>query len=153
MDKKTTPAVAGAISYDAFTDGIENSSNNTTASISCKYLYGSKNPPHANECDNNDPLTHIYVGDEALERAVEAYYWTPEGFPVAAMALPPNRSPYEFSWPVKDRCVIILSVGGCDDIVYELGHALITCAATEVIGTINDETVRWKQPIEQRMAA
>ena len=111
MNRKTSPAETGLITDDAFTDGILDSPNNTTASVSCKQRCGSKTPPHANEVDNRDPITHIYVGDRALERCAEAYYWIPEGFPVAAMALPPNRSPYEFTWPIKDRTIIILSIG------------------------------------------
>ena len=153
MKSKNPIGQESGFSYDAFTDGILDSPNNTTASVSCKQRCGSKTPPHANEIDNRDPLTHIYVGDDALERVAEAYFWTPDDFPVAAMALPLNRSAFEFTWPVKNRTVIILPNGDCDDIIYELGHALITCGAAKVIGSINDETVRWKQPIEQRMAA
>lgn len=153
MQTKNPQGKTAGSSYDAFTDGIGYSSNNTTASISSKHRCGSKNPPHANEIDNRATFTHVYVGDDALERAVEAYYWTPDDFPVSAMSLPPDRFPFEFTWPVKDRTVIILSAGNCDDLVYELGHALIICGANEVFGTVNDETVKWRQPIEQRMAA
>jgi len=153
MKIKTTPGATGAISLDAFCDGIENKLNSTTASIPCKLQCGSKNPPHANEINNDAKLTHIYVGDDALKRVAEAYYWIPDDFPVAAMALEPNRSAFEFTWPVKNRTVIILSAGKCDEIVDELGRALIICGAIEVIGTINDETVKWTQPIKQRIAA
>ncbi len=150
------PIGQSGFSKDAFTDGIKDTSNDTTTNKRC----GSKNPPHANEVDNRDPITHIYVGDEALERCAEAYFYTPDDFPVAAMALPPNRSAFEFTWPVRNRKVQILSRGECNQHIYELGKALIICGAAEVYGVVNNETVFWKQPnpeeqpdIQQRKAA
>lgn len=153
MQKKTSPVDAGLILNDAFTHGIGNNKNLSTTTSDFKQQCGSKNPPHANEVDNRDPITHIYAGNDSLIRCAEAYYWTPDGFPVAAMALPPNRSPYEFDWPVDNRIVVILTTGDHDYTVYQLGHALILCGAIEVIGTVNNETVKWKQSVEQGIAA
>lgn len=151
MKTKNPIGQESGFSYDAFTNDIKDSSNLIIEYSSCK-LCGNKAPPHAHEVDNRDPITHIYVGDDALLRCVEAYYNTPVNFPVAAMALPPSRSPFEFTWPVENRRVVILSAGECSEIVYELGHALIACNALEVFGAINDVSVRWKQPIERRFA-
>ena len=153
METKNPHCVDVGFSLDAFDSGITNSSNSTTANNSCKRRCGSKNPPHANEMNNDAKLTHVYVGDDALKRVAEAYYWTPDDFPVAAMALESNRSAFEFNWPVNNRTVVILSLGDCDEIVNELGRALLVCGAFEVIGTINNETVKWTQPHRQRMVA
>ena len=99
------PIGQSGFSIDAFTDGIRNSPNNTTASVSCKQRCGSKNPPHSNNISSNANLIHVYVGDGALEEALEANFWIPD----AVIALPPNRSPYEFTWPVEgtDKLTIL----------------------------------------------
>ena len=114
---------------------------------------GTKNPPFAESIDPHSKLWHVYVGEDSLERAAEAYEWLDEYYPVAVMALPFKRSPFEFSWPVKGRTIDILSKGECSEEVYLLGHALILCGAFKAYGVVNDELYIWKQPTKKGLAA
>ena len=104
---------------------------------------GTKSPPFAESINTCAKLWHVYAGEDSLESAAETYEWLDEDYPVAAMALPSGKSPFDYEWPVADRNLGILSKGKYSADVSVLGHALIICAALHVYGVVNGELTIW----------
>lgn len=114
---------------------------------------GSKIPPFAQCADFSASSIHIYCGKRAIAEASEGYYYSLPKLPTAALALPWNKSPYEFDWPVSGRVCVVHSEGEMNKTVYEMGHALTLCGANTIYAIYNGELIIWKQSYEQRMAA
>lgn len=106
---------------------------------------GSKNPPFSTSMHTDAKLWHVYVGEDALKRAAEAYELLLPNYPVAVMALPIGKSPFDYHWPVNGRTLDILSKGECNDDVFQVGQALYTCGAKQVYGVVNDNLAIWER--------
>lgn len=102
--------------------------------------------PFAEQIYKQAKLWHVYIGEDAIDRAVNDYeIYGP--WKIAVMPLPWKTNPFDYQWPVLNKTVDILSAGKHSLMVQHLGDALSHCGALNVYGRVNGEIVHWNNSI------
>jgi len=146
MKIKTTPAVTGAISLDAFDTGIKDESNDTQNSTNFKQK---KQPiifaDTLNPRTRTARLHHVFLGPDAIERAEAAFEMMSYRTPSIIYVMPWDDDPSEYTWNVEGKTLDILSAGRHFEEVQMLGDALQAAGAKHIYARADGYYLVWDE--------